>query len=288
MKNYLKIGGLLLSSLLTISLFVRLFGLGAYGILMSLAALALFEGGAVAWNHLIPKAKHDQRQIAKAAQWFCVGTSIVSSGAELILGTHLWEAPFDVPFFTLLIIVAALAVNVIGVILFEQSDPNVAAVNRELDRQAKSGQEKERLADAILDQALMKTESRVAEIAGDVSDKISGDLSDDVRRFLLSRSTGRHSTTTVLPLPPLGEAPPLPQPTADLSQWSIYAVARALIEQYGFTEVNAIAAASLLITGKPPAQISEAQLRARLKRPSTIPQIAPEIATKAKSVIGVQ
>ena len=61
MQTLLKIGGLVFSAGLTLSLFTRLFGLTPFGLLMAIAALALFEGGAFGWAHLLPKAREAQR-----------------------------------------------------------------------------------------------------------------------------------------------------------------------------------------------------------------------------------
>lgn len=208
MKSYLKFGGLALSSALTMSLFVRLFGMGAYGLLMALAALALFEGGAIAWSHILTQAKHGQRAIAKLGLWFCILASVVSSGAEIILATNLWTAPFDVSFLTLLVIVGALAVNVCGIVAYEQLDPASAARNRELDRQARARNEAARLEESIIDQSLIKAEGEVAKIAGSVSDLLARELTDDVSAYLLASTRGGDSGKR---LPVMARAEAMPE-----------------------------------------------------------------------------
>lgn len=200
MKYYLKFGGLLLSSALTISLFIRLFGFGPYGIFVALAALALFEGGAVAWAHVLGEAKQGQRSVAKLGQWYCVMASVASSGAEIILSTNLWEAGFDVGFVTLLIIIGALGVNVLGAVAFDQLDPRTAERNRELDRSAKSKREAERLEERVIDQSLIKAEGKVNEIAGRVSDELAAEIRGDVLHYLLAQTRGGKNSRT-LPAP---------------------------------------------------------------------------------------
>ena len=193
MKTFLKYFGLAVSGLLTVSLFVDLYGATAYGIIMALLALALFEAGAIAWSSLMPLAKIGQRGIVKLCQWFCVSASVVSSCAQIILGTHLWEPGFDVGFVTLLVICAALAVNVFGVFAYEQLDPARHEINRELDRQAKAREAAAKLEDRVIDQSLIKAESKVSEIAGQVSDALSYELRGDVVNYLLAQTRGGHN-----------------------------------------------------------------------------------------------
>lgn len=211
MKAYLKFGGLALSAGLTLGLFVRLFGANAYGIFLAVAALALFEGGAIAWNGVLADAKHGQRTISRSAQWFCVLASVLSSGAEIILSSRIWSPPFDVGFMTLWIIVGTLAVNVIGVIKYEMLDPLTESKHRELDRAAKAKREAARLEDQVIEQAMIKADSEVARIAGSVSDALAAELRDDVTAYLLASTRNGHN----LPVPANrnlihAEAPPAP------------------------------------------------------------------------------
>ncbi len=219
MKAFLKYGGLALSSMLTVTLFVDLYGATAYGISLALAALALFEGGALAWAALLPHAKQGQRGIVKAAQWFCVVASVVSSGAQIILSTKLWIPGFDVGFVTLLIIVGALAVNVMGVFAYEQLDPQRAEANRELDRQAKARDAARLLEDRVIDQSLIKAESKVAEISGAVSNSLADELRGDVVNYLLAQTRGGDNRrlkapTTNYNAAPSGTARREPDPAA--------------------------------------------------------------------------
>lgn len=210
MRAYLKFGGLALSSILTISLFLRLFGNDVYGISLAVAALCLFEGGAIAWARVLQVAKGAQRGIAKGAVWFCVIASVTSSGAEIILGTRLWQTPFDMNFVTLAVIVGALAVNVLGVFAYDQSDPVTADRNKELDRQARARQEAARLEERVIDASFAKAEGRVMEVAGDVSERLASEIRDDVVGYLMAQTRGGDSGTRA-------SKPALPRPAAVLS-----------------------------------------------------------------------
>lgn len=210
MRAYLKFGGLALSSILTVSLFLRLFGNDVYGISLAIAALCLFEGGAIAWAKVLNQAKGGQRGIAQGAVWFCVVSSVVSSGAEIILGTRLWVTPFDMNFVTLAVIVGALAVNVLGVFAFDQADPVTMERHRELDRQARARRESQRLEDRVLDASFAKADGEVAAIAGDISDRLARELRDDAVGYLLAQTRGGDSTARAV-------KPALPRPAAAMS-----------------------------------------------------------------------
>lgn len=188
MRAYLKFGGLALSAMLTVNLFMRLFGRDVYGVSLALAALCLFEGGSIAWAKVLQVAKAGQRDIAKGAVWFCVVSSVASSGAEIILSTGLWSPPFDLNFLTLAVIVGALAVNVLGVFAYDQADPVAADRNKELDRQARARREAARLEERVIDASFAKAEGRVMELAGDVSDRLATELRDDVVGYLLAQT----------------------------------------------------------------------------------------------------
>lgn len=198
MKAYLKFGGLALSSILTVSLFLRLFGNDVYGISLAVAALCLFEGGAIAWAKVLNQAKGAQRGIAQGAVWFCVVSSVVSSGAEIILGTRLWVTPFDMNFVTLAVIVGALSVNVLGVFAYDQNDPVTVERHRELDRQARARRETQRMEDRVQDASFAKLESEVAQMAGEISDRMAREMSGDLATALLAQTRGGDSGTTSL------------------------------------------------------------------------------------------
>lgn len=201
MKNYLKYGGLALSAALTFSLFIRLFGLGPYGLLMALFGLTLFEGGAAAWIRVLDESQYNQRSIAKFALWFCLLASVLSSGAELILSTNLWKAPFDVGFATLVVIVGSLAVNVMGIVAHGLSDPDTAEINKTLDRQAKATQEIWKLEDMVERQSLIKARATVKDRVERISNRLSNEIADDVERGLLAQTRGGDNSQ-------LGRLPP--------------------------------------------------------------------------------
>jgi hypothetical protein len=194
MKQFLKYGGLFMSSLLTIGLFIDLFGNDAYGILMAGAALALFEGGSIAWAHILTQAKYGQRIVARFAMWFCVLASITSSGAQIIMTTDLWKPQFDTGFIALATVVLALVVNVAGIFGYEYLDPERAEINRELDRGAKTKSETDKLTDRLTNQALIKAGAKVNDIAGQVSDALASEIQHDVMIYLLSQTRGGANT----------------------------------------------------------------------------------------------
>lgn len=210
MKTFIKWAGLFFSAGLTMSLFVRLFGLTPYGIAMAALALVLFEGGSEGWAQMLKVAQGGQREIAKAAMWFCVVASVASSGAEIILATKLWKPPFDTEFITLAVIVGALAVNIMGIFRYEQLNPDTAKRNLALDRQARAMSEAHRLEDNIIDQSYTQAESKINEVAAEVADNLSGKLRDDVTNYL--KAFGHHAPAPATQLPA-----PAPQ-TAQASQ----------------------------------------------------------------------
>lgn len=191
MKHFLKYGGLAFSSMLTIALFIDLFGNGAYGILMAIAALALFEGGSIAWSHLQTQAQQGQRVITKFCMWACVLLSLASSSAQIVLSTNLWKPEgLDTGFIAILSVVAALVINVTGVFGYELLDPQRAKITKELDRQAKTKEGTDKLEDQILRTALIKADARVNDVAGLVSEALATEMRDDVITYLLSQTRG--------------------------------------------------------------------------------------------------
>lgn len=190
MKAVLKYGGLLMSSLLTVSLFLDLFGYEAYGIMLSIGGLCLFEVGALGWAALLARAKGGQRSLVKFSTWYCVAASVASSAAQIILSTALWVAPPETGFVTLLVLASALAVNVCAVFGYEMLDPDRAETNRELDRQARAKEAAARLEERVIEQSLIKAEAKVAEIAGNVSDAMASEMRGDVVNYLLAQTRG--------------------------------------------------------------------------------------------------
>lgn len=189
MKQFLKYGGLAFSSMLTVALFIDMFGNGAYGILMAIAALALFEGGAIGWSHLQTQAELKQRIVVKTCMWTCVLLSLVSSGAQIILSTNLWKPEgLDTGFIAILAVVIAMFVNVTGIFAYELLDPERAETNRERDRQAKTREGTEKLENMVLEQALIKAKSRVNDVAGQVSESLAAEMRNDVVVYLLSQT----------------------------------------------------------------------------------------------------
>lgn len=200
MKSLLKYGGLAFSAALTISLFTRLFGLGAYGLTMATAALALFELGAAGWSHLLKTARDDQRQIARVCLSITVALSLLSSITEIIMATKLGEASLkalDLEFITLGMIALALAANVVGAIIFEYATPELTNKMRELDRHAKAQKAKHDYQDKVFDRAITKTEEKIDEEADKLADYIAEGYSAEIKARLREVRT----------LPPALEAP---------------------------------------------------------------------------------
>ena len=191
-KYALKYGGLLMSALLTLALFFDLFAAKdeAYRYAMAFSALALFEGGAFGWSHVLKSAKNGQRTVAKAAMWFCIAASILSSGAQIILSTNLYTPEFDTGLVALITIVTALIVNVVGIFLYEGLEPGEIDKHRELDRQAKSRGEMYRIADKVEDEAFLKLDSMVQEVSKQVSDQLADELRYDTLNYILSQTRG--------------------------------------------------------------------------------------------------
>lgn len=187
MNGYLKYGGLLFSAGLTLSLFLRLFGVGAQGIIFALAALTLFEGGTIAWSRILNTAEQGQRGIAYACLWFSAIVSVVSSALEIVLSTSLWASPIDLNFVTLIIIALSLAVNVLGVLRYEQLDPDIAEKHQELNRLARESAAQASIEDTFTTHAVMQAKSKAKAIAGDIADQVG----ETIKSSAVNRLTRR-------------------------------------------------------------------------------------------------
>lgn len=198
MKYYLKFGGLGLSAILTLALFARLFGIEAYGVFMALSALTLFEGGAIAWNHILGSARLMQRSIAWQCQWLCILLSIASSGAEIALSTTLWKPPFDIEFVTLCMIVLALAVNIVGVVAYEGADEDTLRRSRELQMRADNFKKSMVAQKRIIERAYNLMDDKVEEKAGEVAEKLATELRDDAIHEVLLSSPRGHNRQPVI------------------------------------------------------------------------------------------
>lgn len=190
-RTVLKYGGLAFSGILTISLFVRLFGTGAYGLSMAIAALALFEIGASGWSTIWEDAREGQRTIATVCLAITVALSLLSSLVEIVLATNLGAdtlAIVDMEFITLVAIAAALATNVVGAITFQFNDPDVHARSSELARQArvKTAQDKHR--NKLTELSLTKAEERIEGMANEIASQISEGTAQQVITQLLASS----------------------------------------------------------------------------------------------------
>lgn len=214
MQTLLKIGGLVFSSGLTLSLFTRLFGLTPFGLLMALAALALFEGGAFGWAHLLPKAREAQRTVAGFCLVVAVALSLFSSGAEIIMATRLGAealAQLDFEFLTLCAIVAALATNVIGALAYDAAKPETRRAAQKLAFEGRLAAMNYKAQNQIMDAAEMDADLRVETRAPQLALLISDRALEDTQRAVVALSTaGRddHPQTAQLTAPaPAGAIP---------------------------------------------------------------------------------
>ena len=189
-KTFIKYGGLLMSSVLTLALFLTLFGRYGdfYAWLLAGSALVLFEGGTILWGKMIDPARGNQRGIAKLSMWICVGLSITSSCLQIIMSTDLWKPEFDTGLVALFTIAIALAVNVIGAILYEFFDPDRAEKNMDLDRAARARNEMYKLSDKVAEKAFLKAGGLVEEVSGKISLALAEEMRIDVQTYLLSQT----------------------------------------------------------------------------------------------------
>lgn len=216
MQTILKIGGLVFSSGLTLSLFGRLFGLTPFGILMAVAALALFEGGAFGWAHLLHKAREAQRVVAATCLVIAVTLSLFSSGAEIILATKLGAEALkalDWEFLTLLSIVAALATNVIGALCFDAMKPETRRSAQKLAFEGRLAEMQFKAQNQIMDAAELDADLRVETRAPALARLISDRALQDTQRAVQTLSTAGRDEQQPAQLPaPVAQAEALPAP----------------------------------------------------------------------------
>ena len=229
MNIYLKYGGLTFSAGLTVSLFLRLFGFEAYGIILATAALVLFEGGTIAWSKILDVAEGGQRGIANFGLWYCAVVSVVSSGAEIILATKLWTPPFDINFVTLMIIALSLAVNVLGGLAYEQLDPDTAEKHRELNRLAKEAKAEASIEESFTTHAVIQAKAKAKHIAGEIADKVGESIKDKAVNRMTSARTFARDGAPMLTASAGGQAQTFTREEVDTMIGE--AVARALAAQ---------------------------------------------------------
>ena len=200
-RTVLKFGGLTFSGILTISLFVRLFGTGPYGLVMSFAALALFEIGAAGWASILEDAREGQRAIATVCLFITISLSLLSSMIEIIMATQLGAntlADIDLPFITLFAIAIALATNIVGAISFQFNAPDVSNKTHELERQARIKRAQNHQRDILTDLSLTRAEEKLESMAADIANRIAEGTADQVITQLLANFPNRKQ----LPPPP--------------------------------------------------------------------------------------
>lgn len=210
MKSFLKFGGLAFSAGLTLSLFIRLFGAGAFGLTMAAAALCLFELGAAGWAHLLLTARDGQRAVARVCLAVTVGLSLLSSCTEIVLATNLGASAFallDLEFVTLAMIAAALSCNVVGALAFEYTTPETVNKSRELERQARARRAAHDLEDKVTELALTRAEAEVEGVAGEVAGRLAVGLRESIVSRLLAAELRRDVPTLAAPMFDTATAP---------------------------------------------------------------------------------
>lgn len=194
-----RVLGLVFSGLLTIALFLRLFGYELYGWTMAILALALFEMGAEAWSRALPEAKHGQRNIVRFAMWYCIAASLASSSSEIVMATNLYVYDKDsINLITLIVIVGALIVNVAGVFAHNQQEPDVVVNNREMDLEAtyedNEYKKLKRLAHLALKKADEQFEEKSEELAKEISDMRHEKVVDGIAKAHGVKRTAKRAT----------------------------------------------------------------------------------------------
>ncbi len=205
MAKLASLAGLVFSAILTMSLFTRLFGLSPMGLIVSIAALLLFEVGALIWDKLKDTAQGGQRTVTTFCLVFTVSLSLTSSAIEIAQWTHLSAEALkllDLEFITLLTIVGALVVNTAGGFLYGSLDPSRAMIHSELNRQAKLNAAREQLTDDAVQLSIVNGAGQVRQIAADIAQNLGTVVRDDVIKTTLSLGQRPIGATLATILPP--------------------------------------------------------------------------------------
>lgn len=211
----LKYGGLSMSGVLTLMLFSDLFWGTPFGLLLIVFALVLFEVGAALWNKILEFSKEFQRPIAAFCMSFCVAASVLSSVSEIVLVTKWFNAGIDVAFWTLMLIGAALAVNIVGIIAFDYFDPVKLRLHREANRDAMYAMTSADKVDAIWKEADELADREVDQRKGDIARRIAEErVADVIRKALESTPGGKNTSSGQQPKQrfPQSQMQPKPQP----------------------------------------------------------------------------
>ncbi len=185
----LKYGGIAFSAALTIKMFYDLFlpsSGPAFALLMCLSALAFFEGGGIAWSKLLETARGGQIAVAQLATWFCVICSIVSSASEIIMATNLWKPDFDIQFFALSTIIAAVTVCLIGIFAYDQLNPDRLQMHRKAARAARAESKVHTEEDKVEALAMVKVDERAEAMAERVANIHADAIVERVAAIMLT------------------------------------------------------------------------------------------------------
>jgi hypothetical protein len=186
------LAGGLFSAYNTFALFTSIFGTGLDGYFWSAAGLALFDIGALGWLlHFAHSAQGNaQRAIAAICGIACLMLTLCAAGVHVLLVQELVTVPAWAGQVAVTSILVALAINLIGAAANHMADP---AVQRDMRQQAMNDEKAEAIEKAqmsVFREALRQTEARVAQTAGLISDRLSGEFATDANREMLAMTAG--------------------------------------------------------------------------------------------------
>lgn len=190
------IAGALFSAYNTFGLFVSIFGASLSGYFWSAAGLALFDVGALGWLlHFAHSAKgNTQRAIAALCGVLCLILTLGAAGTHVLLVQSLITVPEWAGTVAVTAILVGLAINLIGAAANHMADPSVLRDMRQQAMNDEKAEAIERAQMAVFREALRQTEARVAQTAGLISDRLSGEFATDANREMLAMTSGGDSS----------------------------------------------------------------------------------------------
>lgn len=192
----------------TFELFRGIFGSDLVGVLWSGAGLALFDLGALGWLlHFAHGAKGNvQRTVAALAGGACLLLTLIAAGTHVLLVQTLTAVPTWAGNVAMLAILAGLTINLLAAAANHMADPETLRQIREQQLSDERQDAIQRAQAGVFREALRQTEARVAATAGEVSEALSREFSEDARREMLALTANGVS----LPLGPVMVTGPKP------------------------------------------------------------------------------
>jgi hypothetical protein len=186
------VAGGLFSAFNTFALFASIFGDSLSGWLWSASGLALFDVGALGWlMHFAHSARGNaQRAIAALCGVACLLLTLAAAGMHVLLAQSLITAPQWAGTVAIAAILTALAINLIGASANHMADPNVLRDMRQQAMNDEKSEAIERAQMSVFREALRQTEARVAQTAGAISHRLSGEFATDANREMLAMTAG--------------------------------------------------------------------------------------------------